>query len=98
MKFTILVDPSYVIITTHLICLIDAWEYIRNNAFSLHDLFGHAQAHESLPWGHKNYNFGGPFLGHHYYALSLSDLCLGAEKMIFKEIMYFHYITHMATP
>ena len=30
--------------------------------------------------------------------LSLSDLCLGVEKKIFKEIMHFHYMTYMATP
>ena len=50
------------------------------------------------PGGHENYNFGGPLLGHDYKTLSLSDLCLGVEKKIFKEIMYFHYITYMATP
>ena len=36
-------------------------------------------------------NFGRPFLGHHNIILSLSDLCLGVEKKIFKEIMHFHY-------
>ena len=43
------------------------------------------------PVGHKSYNFGRPFLGHHYYTciLSLSDLCLGEEKKIFKEICIF---------
>ena len=30
--------------------------------------------------GHEIYNFGRPFLGHYYYILSLSDLCLGGEK------------------
>ena len=25
--------------------------------------------------GHEIYNFGRPFLGHHYYILSLYDLC-----------------------
>ena len=44
------------------------------------------------------YNFGTPFLGHHYYTLSLFDLCLGVEKKIVKEIMQFHYMTCMATP
>ena len=29
---------------------------------------------------------------------SLSDLYLGVEKTIFKEIMHFHYITYMDTP
>ena len=32
--------------------------------------------------GHEFYNFGRLFLGHHYYKLSLSDLCLGIEKNI----------------
>ena len=49
------------------------------------------------PGGHEIYNFGRPFLGHYYYILSLFDLCLGVEK-IFTEIMYFHYVTYMATP
>ena len=47
------------------------------------------------------YNFGTPFLGHHYYMyiLSLSDQCLGEwRQRFFKEIMHFHYITYMATP
>ena len=44
------------------------------------------------------YNFGKPFLGHHYYILSLSDPCPGVEKKIFKEIMHFYYMTYMATP
>ena len=38
------------------------------------------------------------FLGHHCYRDSLSDICLGVEKKILKEIMHFHYMTHMATP
>ena len=50
------------------------------------------------PGGHEIYNFGRPFCGHHYYILGLSDLCLGVEKMIFKEIMHFYYMTYMATP
>ena len=32
------------------------------------------------------------------YILSLSDLCLGIKKKIFKEIMHFHYMTYKATP
>ena len=53
-----------------------------------------------FPGGHEIYNFGRPFLGHYYYILtgSLFDLCLGVEKKIFKEIMYFHNVTYMATP
>ena len=47
--------------------------------------------------GIEIYNLGRPFLCHHNYILSLSNLCLGVEK-IFKEIMHFHYMTYMATP
>ena len=42
------------------------------------------------PGGHEIYNFGRPFLSHHYYILSLSDICMAVEKKIFKEIMQFH--------
>ena len=34
--------------------------------------------------GHEIYNFGRPFLGRHYFILSLSDLGLGVEKKMFK--------------
>ena len=44
------------------------------------------------------YNFSTPFLGHHYYTLSLFDLCLGVEEKIVKEIMQFHYMTYMTMP
>ena len=47
--------------------------------------------------GHERYNFGRPFLVHHYYIHSLSDLCLGVEKKIFKEIIHFHHVTFMTT-
>ena len=65
----------------------DIW---RNYAFSLYDLYDHALAQEPLPRGHEIYNFGKPFFGHHYYILGLSDLCLGVEKKIFKEIQQFY--------
>ena len=42
------------------------------------------------PGGHEIYNFGRPFLGHHYYLLGLSDLCLGVEKKIFKDVHQFY--------
>ena len=42
------------------------------------------------PEGHEIYNFGTPFLGHHInYKLGLSNLCMGVEKKIFKEILHF---------
>ena len=64
------------------------------------DLYGHPLTSEPQPRGHEIYNSGRPFPGHHYSILSLSDLCMGEEKMSFKEIMHFHYIytTYMATP
>ena len=44
------------------------------------------------------YNLGNLFLGHHYYILGLSNLWMGVEKKILKEIMHFHHTTYMATP
>ena len=49
------------------------------------------------PWGHEIYNFGRPFLGHHYNIFSLFNLCLGVEKKILKGLMHFHYMTYMVT-
>ena len=49
------------------------------------------------PGGLEIYNFGTPFLGHHYYTLGLFDLSLGVEKKIVSETMQFHYMTYMAT-
>ena len=38
--------------------------------------------HNNLcPRGQGIYNFGRPFLGHHYYIISFSDLYLGVEKI-----------------
>ena len=33
-----------------------------------------------------------------YYIFSFSDLCKGAEKKMFREIILFHYMTYLATP
>ena len=48
-------------------------DFYRKNAFPLYDLYGHTLAQEPFPRGYESYNFGRPFLGHHYYILSLSD-------------------------
>ena len=58
-----------------------------------------SQHKNPCPWGHEIYIFGEPFLGHHYYTLSFSYLCLGVEipKKFFKEIMYFYYKTYIAS-
>ena len=94
-----LVEPSLVIISIYLVCLIYAWEYKeKNNAFYYTTYLATPQHKNPLPGGHEIYNFGTPFLGHPYYIHSLSDLCIGVEKKIFKEIMFFHYMTYMATP
>ena len=50
------------------------------------------------PEGHEIHKLGRPFLGFHYLILSLSELCMGVEKNIFKRNDAFHYITYMATP
>ena len=44
--------------------------------------------------GHEFYNFGRLILGHYYYSLSLSDLCLEVETKILKRIMHFYYMTY----
>ena len=93
MKFEIVVDPSSVIITMHLVCLNHVQEYRRIMHFHYMAiwLYGHALAKNPCPKGHEIYNFGRPFLGHHNYILNLSMLCLEIEKKIFKEIMHIHY-------
>ena len=73
-------------------------DFERNDTFSLYDLYGHTLAQEPWPGGHKIYSFGRPFINHYYNTLSLSDLCMGVEQKIFKEIMHFNYMTNMATP
>ena len=49
------------------------------------------QHRNPYPWVHEIANFDGPFFCHHQYILSLSDLCLGVEKKILKEIVPFHF-------
>ena len=56
------------------------------------------QHQNPCPGGCEIYNLGRPFLGHHYFINSLSDLCMGVKKKILKEIMHFHYMTYMAIP
>ena len=42
--------------------------------------------------------FGGPFLGHHHFTLSLHDLCSGVEKKILKVIMQINQMNYKAMP
>ena len=67
-------------------------EFQRNNAFSLNNL----HVYMDMPL-HKNpslggleiYNFVKLFSGHHYYILSLSELCPGGQKKDLKLIYKF---------
>ena len=54
------------------------------------------QHKNSCARGHEIYNLGRPFLGHQYYILSFSNLCMGVEEEIFKEIMHFYIKSYMA--
>ena len=65
-------------------------ERVEDNTYSLNYLYGRALTTEPLPRGHEIYNTGRPFHGHHYFILSLSDLCMGVEK-IFKENVFSLY-------
>ena len=71
---------------------------VEDNALSLNDSYGQAIAQEPPPRGNEIYNFARSFIGHHNYVLPFSDLCLGVEKEIFKEIMHLHYMTYMVMP
>ena len=53
-------------------------DFKTNNAFTLYDLYGHALAQEPPAMGVMKTTF----LGHHYFILSLSELCLGVEMKI----------------
>ena len=73
------------------------WEKILKEIIHL---YSHALAHATpqhknlCPGGHEICNIGRPFLGHHYFILILSDLCLRVEKKFSKEIMHFQYMTY----
>ena len=65
--------------------------------------YGHAQHKIPCPRGHEVYKYGRPIVGHHYYILSLSDVCLSVENRdnfcgLSREIMHFNYMTYMAMP
>ena len=89
MKFTILVDPSLVIITIYLVCLIygtpgsRAEDFKEIMHFHLTIYMAMHQHKNPCPRGHIIYNLGRPFLGHQYYTLSLTEAGLGVEEEIF---------------
>ena len=51
-----------------------------------------ATPYHKIHRGHEIYNFGRPFLGHHYFILSLSDLCLGVERKFYITIYLVYLI------
>ena len=53
---------------------------------------------EIQPGDHEIYSFDRPFLVHHYYIFSLSDICTVVEKNIFQEIVYFKHMNYLAMP
>ena len=57
--------------------------------FNYMTYYGHALALEPLPGGHKDYNFGRPFLGHHQYKLILSDLPFGSREDFLRYTLLF---------
>ena len=61
-------------------------DFIRNDAFSQHDLYDHAFTQQLFSGGYDIYNFRRPFLGHDYFIFSLSGLFFGVEKNFFKGI------------
>ena len=72
-------------------------DFERKNAFLRYDLYGHDPAQEHLPQGSWNLQFYLTLPWSSLPILCLSDLCLGVEKKIFKEIMQIHYMINMAT-
>ena len=54
-----------------------------------------AMPYHQNPSPGDDHDFGRPFLSHRYFILSLSDICMGVEKKIFKEVMHFHYMTSL---
>ena len=99
MKFTISVDPSLVIITLYLVCLMELCLEVekkifkRNNAVSLYNLYGHAPAYEPLFQGSWNFQFMWTLHWSSLLCTSECELCLGVQKMIFfKNKSFFHFL------
>ena len=87
MKFTILVDPSLVIITIYLVCLIYAFEerrrFLKGIMHFHYMTYMATPCKNPCPGGHEIYNLSRPFLGHHYFTLVLSETCPWVDKKIF---------------
>ena len=86
-------------LTLSILCLGEERKILKE-IMHFHDITYMAKPQHKKPWpgGHEIYDFRRPFLCHHNYILTLSVLCLGVEKKIFKEIMHFHFMTYSHTP
>ena len=73
-------------------------ERTEDNAFSLYDIWPPTSTRTPAQGGNDISDFDRPYLHYHYYIPSLSDLCSEVEKMIFKDLMHFYYMTYMAIP
>ena len=99
MKFTILVSflgHCYYILSLSNLCMGVENKILKEIMHFHHMTYMTTPQHKNpCPRGHEIYNFGRPFLGHHYYILGLSNLCLGVEQKMLKEKMHFHNMTYM---
>ena len=89
-----------VIISIYLICLMQphAEKKKRGEEILHFTTWPRTSIRNPAPGVNKIYNFGRPFLGHHYDTLSFADLCLGVKNFFLKEIMHFPNMTCMVTP
>ena len=95
MKFTILVDPSLVVISIYIslseTCLSVEKKKRRNFLCSLYD---HTPAQQRLPRGNEISNICRLSFGYPYCILSFSDPCFGVEE-IFKGMHLKTFLTHI---
>ena len=66
------------------LCLRVEWRILKD-IMHVHYIYMVTLLHKNpCPGGNEIYNSGRPFLGHHNHTLSLSVLCLGVEKKMFR--------------
>ena len=96
-KFTILVDPSVVLLSIYLVYLIHAPEerrFLKNYFFFLYDWNATPLHKNPGPRDHAIYNIGRSILSHYFCVIVLSDICPGVDtEEFFFKIMHFHYMT-----
>ena len=84
--------PCSSLLFTQFVCMManSLEDFLRHNAFSLYDQYGHAQHRNPCPGGNEIYNFDRGFHAHHYFTISFSAICLGVEKKIFNDLHQFY--------